>query len=114
MALDQSGAKSLHAVTVTTAAHKWGFTRKVRQVRVTNRAATALTLYVTVASANTLAGAEAAIVTAVADADETIAIMQGQTKTVWQSGRGRFVAGSVVSTAACLYTVEGFENPLPN
>ena len=109
---DESGAKTVHATTTTTTAESVGLTSKVSQVRVTNREAIAAdTLYVTVATGRTAAAAEAALTVAVADADETFAMIGGETKTVFQSSRPTYVALSVVGNASP-YSVEGFSVPV--
>lgn len=106
---DESGARTVHATTTSTTAESVSLTSQVSEVRVTNREAIAGdTLYVTVATGLTAAAAEAALVTAVADADETIAIVGGDTKTVFKSSRPTYVALSVVGDASP-YSVEGSE-----
>lgn len=107
---DESGATAVHAVTATTTAESVGLTSKVRQVRVTNRKATD-TLFVTVATGRTAAAAEAALTTAVASADDSIAILPSSSKEVFQSQRPTYVALSVVGNTSD-YSVEGFAVPV--
>lgn len=104
MATTEVAARRLHAATVGTTAETWSLTKPVKEVRVTNRSAGAL--FVTVAVGENLAGAEAAIVTAVADADETFVVPANVTRTVFRSSRNTFVAGSVVGSTST-YDVEG-------
>lgn len=104
---DESGARTVHATTTSTTAESVGLTQKVSEVRVTNRDGTN-TIYVTVATGLTAAAAEAAVVTAVAAADETIALLPNTTKTVFKSTRPTYVALSVIGSASA-YSVEGSE-----
>ena len=107
MATTEAGAKTLHGVTVSTTAETWGLTSKVSEVRVTNQEAIGgETIYVTVATGRTAAGAEGNIVTAVAAADETFAIVPQATVTVFKSSRKTYVAGSVIGNVS-VYDVEG-------
>lgn len=99
MAVTNTGENTFHFATSTTAA-TWGPSTKVRQVRVTNRGTTAGdVIYVNIATGGSAAAAEANIVTAVAAADETFAIMPGQTKVVWLSTRASWIAGSIIAAA---------------
>lgn len=104
---DESGARTVHAVTTSTTAESVSLTSKVSEVRVTNRDATN-TVFVTVATGRNAAAAEAAVVTAVASADETLAILPETTKTVFNSKRPTYVALSVIGNASA-YSVEGSE-----
>lgn len=109
---DETGARTVHAATTSTTAESVALTRAVRQVRITNRD-TDSTLYVTKATGRTAAAAEANLVTAVAQADETIVIAAGQTRVVGQSAKPVFYAFSVIGNATD-YSVEGFEIPVDN
>ena len=110
MATTESGAVTCHGTTVSTTAETASLTKKVKEVRISNREAVAgETLYVTVATGRTAAAAEAAIVTAVADADETIAIVGGDTKTVFKSKRATYVAFGIIGDASP-YSVEGTQS----
>jgi hypothetical protein len=104
MATTETGALRLHAATATTVAETWSLTTKVREVRVTNRDTDPV--FVTVSVAKTAAAAEAGIVTAVADADETIIIPASSTRVVWRGSQARFVAGSIVGNVST-YDIEG-------
>jgi hypothetical protein len=107
MATTEAGAVSLHGATVSTTAETWALTDKVLEVRVTNQEAVGgETVYVTVVTGRTAAAAEAAIVTAVAAADETIAIVPQATKTVFKSSRKTYVAGSIIGNVST-YSIEG-------
>lgn len=99
MAVTNTGENTFHFATSTTAA-TWGPSTPVKQVRVTNRGTTAGDiLYLTIATGRTAAAAEAAIVTAVAAADETYAVMPGETSVIFISTRATYVAGSIIAAA---------------
>jgi hypothetical protein len=101
MAAVGSGAKTAHGTTTSTTAETWQLTDKVNQVAILNReAAAADTIYVTVATGTTAAAALAAVVTAVAEADETIAIPPLTRVVVFKSPRSTYVAGSVIGNAS--------------
>lgn len=104
MALTESANKSLHAATTSTTAETWGLLTKVREVWATNRDSTAC--FITVVSAETAAAAEAAIVTAVAGADESIVLLPNVRRCIFRSSRPAFVAGSIIGDASD-YDIEG-------
>lgn len=108
MALTNSGNKACHD-NIGLTAETWGLLQKVNQVSITNRSANAV--WVTIATGATAAAAEAAIVTAVAAADETIYIPPSNVrKVVFKSPRKTFVAGSAIAvTGACDVSFEGTE-----
>ncbi len=105
MAITQEGARTCHGTTTTTAADSFRLTRKVREVRVTNRDTDPLS--VTIVAKRSLV-AEADIVTAVAFADETVTVPTG-TKVVYRSVRPMYIAGSVIGNASP-YSIEGSEH----
>jgi len=99
-----AGNKTCHATLSTTTADTVTLNDKVRQVRVTNHDGTNI-VYVTTNTRTTAAGAVGAT-TAVAQADETISIPTGGTKTVWRSSLPQFIELSVVGNGGS-YSVEG-------
>lgn len=104
MATTESAALRLHAATVSTTAETWSLTTPVKQVKVYNRDTDPV--FVTLATAENAAAAEAAIVTAVADADETFLVPAGGSAIIWKSKRAQYVAGSIIGNAST-YDVEG-------
>ena len=111
MATTESAAKRLHAVTTSTTAETWSLSGKVNKVDVVNgEAAGGESVYVTLAIKSTAALAEAAIVTAVANGDETFVVLPQQTVTIWDraSGDTAFVAGSIIGNASP-YSIIGFD-----
>lgn len=82
-------------------------TQKVNQVAIQNRHSTQ-TLSVTLATGETQAAAEAALVTAVALADETFFVAADQRKVIFKSPRRTYVAMSIIASGATTGTsVEG-------
>lgn len=99
MATTNSANNNMHFA-ISTTSETWAALTPVKQVRVTNRGTTAGDdAYITVATGKTAAAAEAAIVDAVADADETFVVRPGETKIIWKSPRPSFVAGSIEAGA---------------
>lgn len=110
MAATTSGNLTAHGSTTSTTAETWALLTPVKEVRVTNRDTDVC--YVTVVGKKTAAKAEAAIVTAVAAADETIVIPPNTTRLVWRSNRAAFIAGSIIGNASP-YDVEGRKSLTP-
>jgi len=108
MAFTETAAKTLHAVTASTTAETFELTDAVRQVRVTNRKTTdtIFVRLVTGATSATSAEMEAAVVTAVASADETFAVLPGTSKVILKSPRSVKVAGSIIGNTSD-YSIEG-------
>lgn len=110
MATTESANYALHAATASTTAETWALLKPVKEVWVTNRDTDPC--FVTVNSKKTAAAAEAAIVTAVADADETLVIPANSTRCVFRSKRALFVAGSIIGNIST-YDIEGKVNLTP-
>lgn len=110
MATLETGLYTLHAATATTVAETWSLSRLVREVWVGNRDTDPI--FVTVAKGRTAARAEAAIVTAVAEADETFCIPPNSRVCVFRSKRPLYVAGSVVGNVST-YDIEGRRDRSP-
>jgi hypothetical protein len=111
-ALTETGARTIHAATVSTTAETWGLTRPCKSLRVTNRDADPI--FLTIVTSTAAITDDAGITVAVADADETY-IVPGvltsgsyQTRELWRSPRARFLAGSIVGNVST-YDIEGFD-----
>lgn len=111
-ALTETAQKTIHAATVSTTAETWGLSQPVKSLRVTNRDSDPI--FVTVKAFSSWVDDDAGLVTAVADADETI-IVPGvltsgsyQTREIWRSPRAKFLRGSIVGNVST-YDIEGFD-----
>lgn len=111
-ALTEKANKAIHAATASTTAETWGLQHKVKSVRVTNRDTDPI--FVTIKTYSEFVDDDAGIVTAVADADETIVVpgvaTNGgyQTREIWRSPRARYVKGSIIGNVST-YDIEGFD-----
>lgn len=110
--LTEKAASAIHAATSSTTAETWGLTRKCKSVRVTNRDTDPI--FVTIKTFTEFVDDDTGLVTAVADADETIVVpgvaTNGgyQTREIWRSPRARYVKGSIIGNAST-YDIEGFD-----
>lgn len=104
MATTETGAKRIHGATVSTTAETWSLSTPVKTVWVTNRDTDPC--FVTLVHKRSAAEAEAAIVTAVADADETFVIPANTTRKIFESDRAQYVAGSIIGNVST-YDIEG-------
>ena len=111
-ALTETAATAIHAATVATTAETWGLSRPCKSLRVTNRDTDPI--FITVSAFQTWVDDDAGLVTAVAEADNTIVIPgvatngSFQTREVWRSPRAKFLRGSIVGNVST-YDIEGFD-----
>lgn len=96
-----------HGTTTSTTAETWYLTQPVKFVRCTNHEAVGGdVVWVSVATGETSAAAQAAVVTAAAFTDDQYAVMPQETKVIFRSRRRTYVAGSVVGNASPV-SIEG-------